>query len=79
MKYINFASKELTEVLSFNDCSVNRIDLTQSDLLYVKDERFVFARKTSDEELFSEDHRKTKDVPEIIILERADKIRMPAG
>ena len=73
VKYINFASKELTEVLSFNDCSVNRIDLTQSDLLYVKDERFVFARKTSDEELFSEDHRKTKDVPEIIILERADK------
>ena len=59
VKYINFASKELTEVLSFNDCSVNRIDLTQSDLLYVKDERFVFARKTSDEELFSEDHRKT--------------------
>ena len=33
----------------------------------------MFARKTSDEELFSEDHRKTKDVPEIIILERADK------
>ena len=73
VKYINFAANELTEVLSFNDCSVNRMDLTRSDLLYAKDDKFVFARITNEGEQFNADFQKTKDIPEIIILEKSDK------
>ena len=73
VKYINFAANELTEVLSFNDCSVNRMDLTRSDLLYAKDDKYVFARTTSEEDTFTVDYMKTKEIPEIIVLEKADK------
>lgn len=73
VKYINFAANELTEILSFNDCSVNRMDLTRSDLLYAKDDKFVFARITNEGEQFNADFQKTKDIPEIIVLEKSDK------
>lgn len=73
VKYINFASNELTEVLSFSDCNFNRMDLAASDLLGVKDDMFIFSRSTSKEEKFSVDYIRTKEIPEIIVLEKADK------
>ena len=47
--------------------------MDHSDLLYVKDDRYVFARTTSEEDTFTVDYMKTKEIPEIIVLEKADK------
>ena len=49
LKRINFESKKLEEVFSFNCCNANRNDLSSAELISVKDDRYVFARKVTEQ------------------------------
>ena len=42
IKYINFASKQLEEVVSFNCCNLNRYTMRRMDLLSVNEDRYIF-------------------------------------
>ncbi|MCR4731368.1 MAG: extracellular solute-binding protein [Saccharofermentans sp.] len=73
IKIINFASKELEEVLSFSDCNFNSLELADADLLSIKGDRYVFARKTTDFDPFNPSDMSSKDNPQVIVLEKSDK------
>ena len=73
LKRINFESKKLEEVFSFNCCNANRNDLSRAELISVKDDRYVFARKVTDFDALSMNYQEALEVPEIIVLEKASK------
>ena len=76
IKVINFASKELEEVLSFNDCNVNRSSLKSMDLICVKDNKFVFANVYEDRGEFDYSFgpsEKVTEIPTVIVLEKTEK------
>ena len=76
IKVINFASKELEEVLSFNDCNANRTSLKSMELIYAKDNKYVFSYLFEDRDpfVFSFDPFKGETViPTILVLEKTDK------
>ncbi|MCR5383891.1 MAG: hypothetical protein K6E72_04505 [Saccharofermentans sp.] len=73
VKVINFASKELEEVFSYNSCNVNRKTLIGMDLLSVKDNKYVFAGMIKDSDLLTEFDRELIYVPTIIVLEKTEK------
>lgn len=43
IKYINFAAKELEEVLSFNCCNINKYTTAEMELLSVDDDKYVLS------------------------------------
>ncbi|MBR4404635.1 MAG: extracellular solute-binding protein [Clostridiales bacterium] len=73
IKFINFATKQMEEVLSYNDCNFNRLELAGADLLSIKGDRYVFARKTTDYDPYNPEDIKTKENPQVIVLEKSDK------
>ncbi|MBO4928316.1 MAG: extracellular solute-binding protein [Clostridiales bacterium] len=71
VKYINSQTKELEEVLSFNNCNLNRYSVRAMDLLSVKDDKFIFAGFVSEEDSTFFGDRFT--MPTITVLEKAEK------
>ena len=73
IKRINFETKELEEVVSFNDCNINRSIISRFDLVSVEDDRYVFAGMASTYDAYTMFGPADKDIPAVIVLEKADK------
>ncbi|MBR2991744.1 MAG: extracellular solute-binding protein [Clostridiales bacterium] len=73
IKCINFESKELEEVVSFNDCNINRSIISRFDLVSVEDDRYVLAGTVNTYDAYTMFDSSDKEIPAIIVLEKADK------
>ena len=71
VKYINTQTKELEEVLSFNNCNINRFTVRDMELLSVNDDKLIFAGFIRDEDTTIFGDRFT--MPTITVLEKAEK------
>ena len=73
IKCINFETKELEDVVSFNDCNINRSIISRFDLVSVEDDRYVFAGTVNTYDAYTMFDSSDKEIPAIIVLEKADK------
>ena len=72
IKIINFESKQLDEILSFNCCNINRYTMSDMDLLSVEDGRYVFGEILGDEDSLAMDYMGNRGVPTVVVLEKSD-------
>ncbi|MBR5973580.1 MAG: extracellular solute-binding protein [Clostridiales bacterium] len=74
IKRINFETREIEEILSFNDCNLNRFSLSNLSLLSVKEDKYVFLDESSHNTSVSFDHAfEMEPTPSIVVLEKAEK------
>ena len=73
IKCINFETKELEDVVSFNDCNINRSIISRFDLVSVEDDRYVLAGTVNNYDSLTLFSQKSNEIPEVIVLEKADK------
>ena len=73
IKCINFETKELEDVVSFNDCNINRSIISRFDLVSVEDDRYVLAGTVNNYDSLTLFSQKSDEIPEVIVLEKADK------
>ena len=72
IRCINFATKELEEILSFNCCNLNRYATGKLKLISVKDDRYVLAGMVSYEDSLNMSNRGSRKIPTIAVLEKKD-------
>ena len=73
IRRINFESKELEDVVSFNSCNLNRSIIGNFDLISVEDDRCVLSGIINDRDSSAAFNMIENDVPAIVVLEKADK------
>ena len=73
IKCINFETKELEDVVSFNCCNINRSIVSKCNLISVDNDRYVFAGMVNTYDSYTMFDSSDKEIPAIIVLEKADK------
>lgn len=73
IKCINFETKELEDVVSFNSCNINRSIVSKCNLISVDNDRYVFAGMVNTYDSYTMFDSSDRDIPAIIVLEKADK------
>jgi len=71
VKFINFETKTLEEVLSYNNCNINRYTAGRMKLVSIEDSRYVFADMARHEDSVSM-YQGSGQTPVIEVIERSD-------
>ena len=74
IKRIDFTAKEIVDVLSFNECNINRYLMNGLSLLSVNEDTYVFMDEINyDDSVQFDGMTENTEVPTLIVLEKADK------
>ena len=72
IKCINFETKQLDDVVSFNSCNINRAEMGRLKLVCVEGDRYVLAGDVYRKNSLVADDSEPESVPVIVVLEKAD-------
>ncbi len=72
VKRINLESKELEEIVSYNNCNINRYIINQMHLISVEGDRYIFAGMICQENSLEMRGNESSDIPAFAVIEKTE-------